>query len=102
MFSKIRFPMSGKESQRWERIRGRGEVLFVLISGVLAFGGFVFVFSTCSAMLIFHRHLDAALVAEQALTCLVVGFFFGVIIWYLEESRYRARQESINHEKTSA
>ena len=102
MFSKIRFPMSDKESQKWERIRARGEVFFVLIRGVLGYGGFVFVFSTCSAMLIFHRRLNAALVAEKALTWVLAGFFFGVIVWYLEESRYRARQASINHEKTSA
>jgi len=102
MFSKSRFQMSDKESQRWERIRARGEVFFVLIRGMLGYGGFVFVFSTCSAVLLFHKRLDAALVAEKALTWLLAGLFFGALVWYLEESRYRARQEVTNHENTPA
>lgn len=90
MFDKIRFTMSDKEARRWERIRARGSTSVILWRGMLGFGGLAFALSTCSAVLISHRHLDAALVAQKALTWLLAGLFFGLCWWLIEESRYRA------------
>lgn len=101
MFSRRSLAMSDKELQRWERIRARGEVFFVFIRGVLVYGGFMFISNTGSAILMFHRQLGFATVALNAVTFLMAGFVFGVLLWYLQESRSRkTKHESANHADT--
>jgi hypothetical protein len=103
MFGRFfRFAMSDKQAHRWETAREREFLRHVLMTGVLYWGGLMFVFSTCLETYPWHEHLNVAFFAKKALTWGLSGCFFGLLTSGADESRYRAyRKESASHSTLS-
>ena len=81
--------------ERWPAIRARGFARFLLVKGVLLWGGLMFVFIT--AMTVFrlgtaHPHLPL-LIGLAALLCAIGGAVWAALSWWLNERLFR----SLNH-----
>ena len=51
-----------KLREAWEKKRQRGKLRFVLMTGVLGWGGFMFIFTNCVYVFVNHQKLDWPLV----------------------------------------
>src|ERR1039458_8011661 len=71
--------MTEKQLRSWERIRKRGEIDFILVRGVLMFGGFFAVLSLCQGVLLRHMPLNATLVSDTLVQSVAAGLFGGWI-----------------------
>ncbi len=61
----------------------RGGLFFVLVWGVLFFGGFTFVTDTCIKEIVLHRSLDSATVTGIAMEKVIAGIAWGSTIWFI-------------------
>jgi len=84
----FKLAMTGKELKRWEHSRKRGEFVYVLIWGVLLFGGVMFVFDTCWTVFVEHKYLFSWADNYRVAADLVGGILFGLLTWHTNESRY--------------
>jgi O-antigen/teichoic acid export membrane protein len=75
--------MKASEFGRWAKTRAQGMSRFVLLKGVLAYGLPMFVIMT---FLIPHPKLTHA---QSALLWLLTGAAYGIVMWFLQEYRYR-------------
>jgi len=82
--------MSEKQAERWGRTRRKGAVFFVLVYGLLLFGGLTFSLSVCVAVFVSHHAFNAALLWDNAITWSLAGLAWGISIWYANEGQYRA------------
>ena len=81
--------MNQKQRAKWERIRAKGMWRFVLVYGVLWWGGFMII-ATSIYGLFFRRlsySLDDFSITVPAL--LVGGFVFGLACWFVGEYKYQ-------------
>lgn len=79
-----------KHRQAWERLRRRGKLSFVLYKGVLLWGGFMFILTTCANVFIWHDHLDRLpvfLVIDALVWCLF-GSIWALWVWHRCERRF--------------
>jgi hypothetical protein len=88
----FKFAMSEKQARSWESAHARGLRRYVLMTGILYYGGLMFVFTTCLDTYLWHDRLTAAVLTKRALTWFLAGCFFGLLRWAALESRYRAFQ----------
>jgi hypothetical protein len=79
-----------RQRQAWQRLRQRGKLSFIFYRGILLWGGCMFVFSTCTDVLIRHDHLDEspAFLTIDALVWLLSGMIWGIWIWHRSEKRF--------------
>lgn len=80
--------MDQKQRAKWERTRAKGMWRFVLLSGVLFWGGLVIIFWSI------YRYLVRGLgfLDELSFTVpifLAAGFVFGLTTWLIAEHKYR-------------
>lgn len=79
-----------KHRQAWERLRQRGKLSFVLYKGVLLWGGFMFVLTTSTNILIRHDPMDRMprfLVIDALIWC-VSGAIGALWVWHRCEKRF--------------
>ena len=88
---------SERMHQKWQRLRAHGFAHFVLVRGVLGWGGSMFlVFAVLSV--VFAASFDAKLslpdvLLRVGLPCLVGGFGWGIVTWYGNEWLYRKHSD---------
>jgi hypothetical protein len=77
----------------WEKRRQHGKLSFVLLWGVLGWGGFTFVAMTCLQVFAFHDKLRPLLLVANALIWTVTGIGFGLWMWDRSEGQYHETRE---------
>ena len=76
----------------WERLRTRGAIHFVVIRGVLAWGGSMFAFFTLAPILLDFPstiRFTPELVFNISVICVTGGLAWGTLTWYTNEFLYR-------------
>ncbi len=76
----------------WERLRRRGVAHFVVVRGVVAWGGSMFAFFTLSPLLFdfpSHVSLTPTLLLKTGGVCIVGGLLWGILSWCANEFLYR-------------
>lgn len=77
--------MNQKERARWERTRAKGMWRFVMLYGVLIWGGTTSIVTWIIVTLIIGRDN----LSIRVPFFLVSGFVFGLVCWLVGEYRYR-------------
>jgi len=77
--------------RRWPAIRARGAARFILLRGLLFWGGCMFVaMSAFSAVKLgLHHPRLSAMIAIAALLCAVGGLVWGALTWTVNERLFR-------------
>ena len=92
-----RFPWYWREDVHsvWEILRRRGLIYFLVVRGVLRWGGFMFVFTVLMTLLgIFHRDLFPSTLLRTAFICVMGGLAWGTVTWCSNEWLYRRHGSS--------
>ena len=83
-------------ARHWPAIRARGMRRFVLVRGLLTWGGVMFVFM--AAMMWFKFGFQnptfGLLIGMAALMCAIGGLAWGAVTWVLNERIYRSLPSS--------
>ena len=80
--------MNQKQRAKWERTGAKGMWRFVLLYGVLLWGGFMIIaMSVYDFFFSRSRFVDNLSITVP--TFLVAGFVFGLAIWFNGEYKYR-------------
>ena len=84
--------------KRWPAIRARGAARFILLRGVLLWGGAMFI--AMSALSAFKLGVDhprlPLMIAVAALLCAIGGLVWGVLTWTINERLFR----TLNSQRT--
>lgn len=85
--------MTDREYRRWKALRSQGALRFILIKGVLMWGGVMFVVMT----FVFNQDVEGARSSSRVLSGLLTypagGFFFGGAVWLWSEKRFKQAQQ---------
>jgi hypothetical protein len=80
--------MKDDQFKAWEVTRAKGKLSFFLISGVLSYGLPMFIM-----MAFMNKPFSNGFTSQTAIIhCIVwpiAGLFFGVIMWYVTEHKYK-------------
>jgi hypothetical protein len=76
-----------KQRELWLRIRAKGRQRFILLRGVLGFGGSMFIWTNAMGMIFDRESIDWFL-PVSLMIWLGAGYFFGRSQWNRAESRY--------------
>ncbi len=87
--------MNQKQRAKWERTRAKGMWRFVLLYGVLCWGGFAII---ATSTLIYGWD-KLSLVAP---IYLVAGFVFGLFCWFIGEYKYRKTPPPLDSKASGA
>ena len=79
--------MNQKQRAKWERARSKGMWRFVLLYGVLVFGGFTIITASVYSMIIGSFAYDNLRFTVPIF--FVSGFVFGLALWLVGEYMYR-------------
>ena len=79
--------MNQKQRAKWERTRGKGMWRFVLLYGVLFWGGLMIITSSLYRMIIGTLVYDNLRITVPVF--LVSGLVFGLVMWLVGEYMYR-------------
>ena len=74
--------MKRTDLKRWEQSRQKGMLRYVLVQGVLAWGGTMFVLMT------FVLTASRLPVWQSALLWTAAGAAYGICVWLVQERRY--------------
>ena len=88
--------MKPNEIEQWQKTRTKGRLHFVLVSGVLSWGLPMFI-----AMIFFVHRQELSLSYAAISFCLWVivgGGAFGLVLWHVQESRFKKASGFISHE----
>jgi len=83
-------------ARRWPAVRAKGMAHFVLMRGLLMWGGLMFVFFTAMTWVKFgpqHPRFVLLLVVSAGL-CAIGGLLWGVLTWAISERIYRSLPSS--------
>ncbi|MEI7444227.1 MAG: hypothetical protein WCK28_04990 [Burkholderiales bacterium] len=81
--------MTDSEFAKWERIRQKGAVRFVMLWGAAIYGGGVFLYRLAQVHFTATEGIRAGLALDQLVWSVVGGVFFGVGMWLIFEWRYK-------------
>jgi hypothetical protein len=91
MFGRMQTAMREKQRRAWEEKRKQGKRSYILRRGVMRWGGFMFVLTACSDVVVRHEKLDWILLLSLMIGCLLFGYIWGLCIWVLNEGRFGYR-----------
>ena len=72
----------------WERARKRGQLLYILVWGILIFGGAMLASDVCLGALYGRRPLLSSADGLQVAIDLLTGVLLGWLTWHSNEDRY--------------
>jgi len=81
--------MKPLEVERWERARRKGGPRFVLIWGVVIYGGGLFLSRVVQLLMANAAGLRMGQILDLFVWCAVGGLLFGTVMWRLLEWRYK-------------
>jgi hypothetical protein len=84
-----RIAMNEKQQKRWERMKGKGRLRFVLIYGVLLFGLPQMILWTLIDYFREPQKLTLSRLMVWSSVCLLMGFVSGLTSWELFDRNYR-------------
>ena len=78
-------------ARHWPAIRGKGRTRFIVVRGVLAWGGMMFVASLVAVWLMRDSLAKSLpeLAAVSAVLCVASGLAWGAATWHLNEKIFR-------------
>jgi hypothetical protein len=86
------FWMPSKFMKRWEKIRAKGRIRFILLNGVIYFGGWMFIFTRfifpSIAEYLFGWKMSYLPMYESLILWLLMGLLWGISTWWLNEKSY--------------
>ena len=82
-----------RQLKAWEKKRRRGKRFFIYYWGVLRLGGFMFVLTTLTNVMIRHVKLDWVPEISLLIACVLVGYYWARCVWYLNELHFRDAME---------
>jgi hypothetical protein len=91
---KMQMPANGAEyfeaqQAKWLKARAHGKRNFVLLRGVLGWGGFMFLFMAAFSYIFNRAFFDLRLLLiVEAVVWPIGGYFYGLWLWNLMESKY--------------
>ena len=74
-----------KKRQAWEMIRRQGKRSFILRRGVLRWGGFMFLLTTCTDIFVRHFPPHLRLMAVGLIVWPLAGYAWGSAMWMMNE-----------------
>jgi hypothetical protein len=77
----------------WQRLRRKGAVHFVIVRGVLAWGGIMFLVFFALWDVIGLRPRTLASMEKVAVLCAALGLLWGVSVWCTNEFLFRRHRE---------
>ncbi|MEM1056485.1 MAG: hypothetical protein AAGI52_13260 [Bacteroidota bacterium] len=80
--------MKPAERERWEEIRLQGQARYILVQGVVRWGGTMFLF-----FCVFYLMTGAFSPSRLLISAVVwplAGVLFGAVTWAINERRYRS------------
>lgn len=80
--------MNNRQVAKWERIRSKGFWRFVLLYGVLGFGGVSLLLLVFTDHIIRSRDIDASDIVFIVVSRAVGGFIIGLCFWLFGERAY--------------
>lgn len=84
--------MKDHERDAWDKIRQKGVYRYVLINGALSYGLPMFVVT----FFLIDKSPDIGDIFLYALAWLIGGLIFGLVMWRVNERRFRASQATDN------
>jgi hypothetical protein len=93
MIERFKAAMFSRQLKAWEKKRRQGKRSFVLYRGVLRWGGFIFVLTTLTNVMVRHMKLDWVSEISLLIACPFVGYFWARCVWYLNELHFRDAME---------
>jgi hypothetical protein len=92
---------SEKNQQRWSATRAKGKWHFVLVKGVLMWGGLMFLFMAVSPVVFGFPHRVSILPPDywiwQPLLWAAGGFGWGLWVWSSTEKKYIAHERKTSN-----
>ncbi|MEL6871154.1 MAG: hypothetical protein AAFO81_15255 [Pseudomonadota bacterium] len=85
--------MNDKHYEKWKTIRAKGKFHYVLFGGVIRFGLLIGV-GLWLGGLPFDENLLSNRLPITLGVCLVVGLFFGITMWSLNERLFKLHSEA--------
>jgi hypothetical protein len=79
--------MKPEVREKWGRTRAKGKLDYVLKAGVLSYGLPMFLIMT---FFVNRSRLSPKFISISALLWLLGGVLFGVAMWHVQESRFKA------------
>ncbi len=92
MVTRFTWYWSERMHRGWENLRRRGAVHFVVVRGVLAWGGTMFAFFTLAPLLFsfpYSINLAPMVILKIGAICVVGGLAWGIFTWGINEFLYR-------------
>lgn len=92
--------MSESREEKARRMLEKGALYFILVNGVVKFGGILFLINPVTALLFNPKRVEAIgfinliFDAEYMLICAIIGLFFGAAMWILAISLGRLKNKS--------
>lgn len=92
---------SPKKYRRWEKQREKGQLKFILINGVLCWGGFMSVFMN---LYYYLRNGTVTIdsIAVNSFIFLVMGIIWGALTWAMSENSYQKHLKNKNQSNQSS
>ena len=74
-----------KKRQAWEKMRQQGKRSYILRRGVLRWGGFMFVLTTCTDIFVRHFPPHLRLMVVGLIVWPLTGYAWGLAMWIMHE-----------------
>jgi len=93
---KDHFELEGRNLEKWRRMRARGRTFFILVWGVLFWGGLMFLAMGLGYPLATKGAdaLTGSWLLVNAVGWVVGGLLFGVITWHFNEKSFQKSQSN--------
>jgi len=90
--------MNPGQASRWEKTRARGKLRFMLLNGVLMWGGFMILFLNGLHSFVLHDPSERAYFVTSLVVWPFAGLLFGLLTWNRTEASYHhfRSQEELN------
>jgi len=78
--------MKPEQREKWRQVRQQGMLRYVAVNGVLSYGLVMFFVTT---FIVYRDKLSTAFIAISAVAWTIGGMVFGVLMWLIQERRFR-------------
>ena len=88
MFENFKFALRNRQRKKWEKRRRLGKRSFIVLRGVLRWGGIMFLLTAFTHAITCHGKPDGRLMLSALIACPLAGYLWARCMWYVNERRY--------------
>jgi hypothetical protein len=88
MLERFKSAVHNRQLKAWEKKRRHGKRFFLYYRGVLRWGGFMFVLTMSTNVVVRHMNVDWRLVVSSLIACSFAGYVWARCIWHVNERRF--------------